>query len=112
MKSYRDKAEDMLSDWMATIMAGCGKIAEANCKELCPVDTGRLRNSITYEVSEDGKSVIVGTNVEYASEVEFDDRKHHVVGQSHYMRDGIIKSIDQCNSLVKSMGVGDSIKVD
>ena len=32
MKSYRDKAEDMLSDWMATIMAGCGKIAEANCK--------------------------------------------------------------------------------
>ena len=62
MKSYRDKAQDMLSDWMATIMAGCGKIAEANCKELCPVDTGRRRNSITDEVSEDGKSVIVGTN--------------------------------------------------
>ena len=112
MKSYRDKAEDMMSDLMAVIMGGCGKIAESNCKELCPVDTGRLRNSITYEVSEDGKSVIVGTNVKYATYVEFDDRKHHVVGQSHYMRDGIIKSIDACNSLVKSMGVGDSIKVD
>ena len=59
MKSYRDKAEDMLTDWTRTIMAGCGKIAEANCKELCPVDTGRLRNSITYDVSEDGQSVIV-----------------------------------------------------
>ena len=112
MKSYRDKVDNMFSDWMATIMAGCGKIAEANCKELCPVDTGRLRNSITYEVSEDGKSVVVGTNVKYATYVEFDDRKHHVVGQSHYMRDGIIKSIDACNSLVKSMGVADSIKVD
>ena len=101
MKSYRDKAEDMLSDWVATIMAGCGKIAEANCKELCPVDTGRLRNSITYEVSEDGESVIVGTNVKYATYVEFDDRKHHVVGQSHYMRDGTIKSIEPCNRLIK-----------
>lgn len=29
------------------------------------VDTGRLRNSIFYEVSEDGKSVIVGTTVLY-----------------------------------------------
>ena len=56
--------------------------------------------------------MIVGTNVKYATYVEFDDRKHHVVGQSHYMRDGIIKSIDACNSLVKSMGVADSIKVD
>ena len=112
MKSYRNKVDEMFVDWMSTIMAGCGKIAEANCKELCPVDTGRLRNSITYDVSEDGKSVIVGTNVKYATYVEFDDRKHHVVGQSHYMRDGIIKSIDACNSLVKSMGVGDSIKVD
>ena len=112
MKSYRDKAEDMLSDWMATIMAGCGKIAESNCKELCPVDTGRLRNSITYDVSEDGKSVIVGTNVKYATYVVFEDREHDVVGQSHYMRDGIIKSIDACNSLVRSMGVADSIKVD
>ena len=55
---------------------------------------------------------MVGTNVNYATYVEFDDRKHHVVGHSHYMRDGIIKSIDACNSLVKSMGVGDSIKVD
>ena len=112
MKSYRNKVDEMFVDWMSTIMAGCGKIAEANCKELCPVDTGRLRNSITYDVSEDGKSVIVGTNVKYATYVEFDDRKHHVVGQSHYMRDGIIKSIDACNSLVKSMGVADSIKVD
>ena len=112
MKSYRNKVDDMFSDWMATIMAGCGKIGEAHCKGLCPVDTGRLRNSITYEVSEDGKSVIVGTNVKYATYVEFDDRKHHVVGQSHYMRDGIINSINQCNSLVKSMGVADSIKVD
>ena len=34
------------------------------------VDTGRLRASITHQVSEEEKAVYVGTNVEYAPYVE------------------------------------------
>lgn len=46
-----------------------GLVAEGYAKKLCPVDTGRLRNSITHAL--DGKkSVAVGTNVEYARYVE------------------------------------------
>lgn len=45
----------------------CGLIAEGHAKENCTdkgiVDTGNLRNSITYKVGED--SMTVGTNVEY-----------------------------------------------
>lgn len=36
-------------------------------KQLCPVDTGRLRSSIAWEFRHDGDVyVVVGTNVEYA----------------------------------------------
>jgi phage gpG-like protein len=36
-----------------------------------PVDTGRLKNSLTHEVAMDEKAVYVGTNVEYAPFVEY-----------------------------------------
>ena len=46
-----------------------GLTAEKYAKEITPVDTGRLRNSITHEV--DGKDVYIGSNVEYAPHVEY-----------------------------------------
>lgn len=41
-------------------------------KRLCPVDTGRLRSSITNELGADGQGLVatIGTNVEYAPHVE------------------------------------------
>lgn len=45
-----------------------GLVAEGYAKKACPVDTGRLRNSITHEV--DDKNVYIGSNVEYAPPVE------------------------------------------
>lgn len=46
-----------------------GLMMERYAKDICPVDTGRLRASITTD--HDDTSVIVGTNVEYAPYVEF-----------------------------------------
>lgn len=46
-----------------------GLTAEKYAKEITPVDTGRLRNSITHNV--DGNEVYVGSNVEYAPHVEY-----------------------------------------
>lgn len=46
-----------------------GLTAEKYAKEIVPVDTGRLRNSITHEV--DAKDVYIGSNVEYAPHVEY-----------------------------------------
>lgn len=48
----------------------CGLQAEGYAKDLTPVDTGNLRNSITHQVSEDGLEVYIGTNVEYAPYAE------------------------------------------
>lgn len=41
-------------------------------KQLCPVDTGRLRSSITNEIGQDGEGLVatIGTDVEYAPHVE------------------------------------------
>lgn len=48
----------------------CGLQAEGYAKDLTPVDTGNLRNRITHQVSENGREVYIGTNVEYAPYVE------------------------------------------
>lgn len=47
-----------------------GLTAESYAKEICPVNTGRLRNSITNAVDEGEQVVYIGTNVEYAAAVE------------------------------------------
>lgn len=47
-----------------------GLLAENYAAKKCPVDTGNLRGSITYEVDTDGNAVYIGTNVEYAPYVE------------------------------------------
>ena len=47
-----------------------GLLAENYAAEKCPVDTGNLRGSITYEVDAGGNAVYIGTNVEYAPCVE------------------------------------------
>lgn len=46
---------------------------QRGAKQRCPVDTGRLRASITEALGEDGRGLVarIGTNVEYARHVEF-----------------------------------------
>lgn len=46
---------------------------DRSAKDRCPVDTGRLRSSITWRLGRDSQGLlgIVGTNVEYAMYQEF-----------------------------------------
>ena len=99
---FTDNSKEVSEDIKAALLRGletCGLVAEGYAKKLTPVDTGLLRNSITYAISgeeaaidtyEDNegknkgfysgtapeessdktKSVYIGTNVEYASMVE------------------------------------------
>lgn len=45
---------------------------ERRAKQLAPVDTGRLRSSVTHEMAEEGGDLVgrVGTDVDYAPHVE------------------------------------------
>jgi phage gpG-like protein len=53
-------------------------LVENDAKRNCPVDTGRLRQSITHRI--EGSTGIVGTNVEYAPYVEYGTGKHALGG--------------------------------
>ena len=59
-----------LSAAMAKALEEMGLVGEGYAKRACPVDTGRLRNSVTHAVSASEKAVYIGTNVEYAPYVE------------------------------------------
>lgn len=49
---------------------------ERSAKRACPVDTGRLRSSITHEIQQDAQGLlaVIGTDVNYAPYVELGTR--------------------------------------
>jgi HK97 gp10 family phage protein len=70
-----DDVKQALADVIPPALEAVGITAEGYAKLLCPVDTGRLRNSISHAVDEDEKAVYIGTNVEYAPYVEMGTSK-------------------------------------
>ena len=68
-------------------LAACGEEAEGYAKIDCPVKTGRLQNSITYQVKQN--ELHLGTNVEYAVFVETRDDLNHPTGKAHFLRDAL-----------------------
>ena len=61
-----DPVIEALGIAMTRALEAIGFEAESDAASICPVDTGRLRNSITHAIDDDDKAAIVGTNVEYA----------------------------------------------
>ena len=65
---YKDNSQQILTAMEKGIKNGLeaiGLTAETYAKKATPVDTGRLRNSISHET--DKEAVYIGTNVEYAA---------------------------------------------
>lgn len=67
-KSNAAEVHRLLEEAIAQGLEAIGFVAETHAKEACPVDTGRLRNSISHAI--DGHDAYIGTNVEYAAYVE------------------------------------------
>lgn len=65
---YTDNSEQVLSAMEKAKKRGLeaiGLTAEGHAKKITPVDTGRLRNSISHAT--DKEAAYIGTNVEYAA---------------------------------------------
>lgn len=79
----KDNTEEVLSALERAkerALEAIGIAAEGYAKEETPVDTGRLRNSISHAVSDD--AAYIGSNVEYAPFVELGGRHnkaHHML---------------------------------
>ena len=73
--TYRDNMDEVLAALERAKRRGLeaiGLTAEGYAKRETPVDTGRLRNSISHAT--DDEAAYIGTNVEYAPYVELGAR--------------------------------------
>lgn len=73
---FTDRSGEVLSLFDTAADRGLEAIglqAETYAKKICPVDTGRLRNSISHAAQLG--SAYIGTNVEYAPHVELGTSK-------------------------------------
>lgn len=72
-------------------------VVENSAKRRCPVDSGRLRSSITHD--SDGDGFIVGTNVEYASFVELGTRN---MAPEPYLVPGLQESVGELQAVYQA----------
>ena len=73
--TYKDNTDEVLAALEKAKSRGLeaiGLTAEGHAKKETPVDTGRLRNSISHKT--DDEAAYIGTNVEYAPYVELGAR--------------------------------------
>ena len=81
---FDDHKDEVLSASKEQIIAwlnAIGEDASATASNFCPVDTGRLKNSITHAVDESENCVYIGTNVDYAIWHEFGTGKYSSGGR-------------------------------
>lgn len=68
--AFEDNSDEVLKAFEAAWSRGLERIglqAEGYAKDLCPVDTGALRNSISHKVDDGEPAVYVGSNLKYAA---------------------------------------------
>ena len=62
----RQKVKGLIKTQLLLALEKCGMVCEGYAKDLCPVQTGALRNSITHSVAASENVVYIGSNLEYA----------------------------------------------
>lgn len=98
VKDYRDKYLNELESRLGVAFDAVGMQIESHAKIYSPVDTGRLRASITHEATnEEG---IVGTNVEYG--------KYQELGTSRmaghpFLRPAIVNHLEEYKRIFESI---------
>ena len=81
---FKDYSSDVLNEFHDAVLRAlerCGSQAEGYAKDLAPVDTGNLRNSISHKVDDGEAAVYIGTNVSYAPYVELGTGKYYPGGR-------------------------------
>lgn len=75
------KVKQELADACMRALERCGMKGEGYAKDLAPVDTGLLRNSISHRVNSGEQAVYIGTNSEYGAYVELGTGEHYEGGR-------------------------------
>lgn len=81
---FVDNSREVMNEFQRACVRAlekCGLTAEGFAKNMAPVDTGNLRNSISHKVDESEPAAYVGTNAEYAAYVELGTGKYYPGGR-------------------------------
>ena len=97
--SNREEAIKAKDEAVARALEKMGLVAERYAKEYAPVDTGRLRNSISHESAPDEGAVYIGSNVEYAPYQEFGTRYQ---SGTPFLRPAVENHLDEYKAIVES----------
>lgn len=95
--SHKDEVISEAKSSIEKALERIGLRAERNAKSYCPVDTGRLRNSISHAT--DDTRAVIGTNVEYAPYVELGTSKR---SPHAYLKPAVALHVDEYKRIVKS----------
>ena len=87
-----------LADVKVRALMKCGAIVENYAKQDAPVDTGRLRNSIQHEM-EDGDTVDIGTDVEYAIFQELGTSRG--ITEKRFLTNGVRNHISEYKTIIE-----------
>lgn len=92
------QVEDAMNQAIAKALTMIGLKAEGNAKNSCPVDTGRLRNSITNAIDTEENAVYIGTNVEYGPYIELGTSRRH---PHPYLKPAAADHADEYRAILK-----------
>ena len=87
-----------LADVKVRALMKCGAIVENYAKQDAPVDTGYLRNSIQHEM-EDGDTVDIGTDVEYAIFQELGTSRG--ITEKRFLTNGVRNHISEYKQIIE-----------
>ena len=99
IKSHKDEAISLKNQAVHNALEAIGLDAASTAAQFAPVDTGRLRNSIDYEVLDAEDAVCIGTNVEYAPYHEFGTSRG--IPARHYLQFGVTAHLKEYEKLVE-----------
>ena len=89
--SHADDVKRAKDEAIARALEAIGIQAEGDVAMLTPVDTGRLRASITHDARPDEESVYIGSNVFYSPYVEYGTKKTKA---QPFLKPGIMNNIE------------------
>lgn len=93
-----EQVEAAMNKAIAKALTMIGLKAEDNAKAICPVDTGRLRNSITNAIDTEENAVYIGTNVEYGPYIELGTSRRH---PHPYLKPAAADHADEYRAILK-----------
>ena len=98
IKSNAEAIKNAAPEAIERALEAIGLQAEGYAKMLCPVDTGRLRNSITHAVDVGELKAYIGTNVEYAAYVEMGTSRSKA---QPYLQPAVYNHTDEYSEMVE-----------